>query len=224
MILHKPEAGLWLLVALLTSAASGAGTCGIIRDTRTCAEVPGKNFWRAEYKCLMQQNDLKTVMDCVKKENGANIDEELQICRTEENGLLDNEEDYDEDFDSQYTPDNFYNVDGKICLKPRTIMIKGPQLSTPAAALLSLAGAVSACPFGNVNFHKCLCASRVGQESIRKLAMYFRGRYTPDLACSKGVAKRTDFLDDTIHKPHMHQARDNSWGDYTHRVRVTLSL
>lgn len=161
-------------------------------------------------------------MDCVKKDNAANIDTEIQICRSKENGLFDDNEEY---YEADYSTDLFHTVGNSICMKPRTIMMYGPPLVAKAAALVGVAGAVGACPYGNLNFHKCMCGTQVGKNSIAKLAYYFMGgTYTSNLACTRSLSKRHNFLDDTIHKPHMHQARDNSWGDYVHRVRVLPSL
>lgn len=224
MILHKSGTGLWFAIALLNSIASGQ-ICGIVRNTITCPEVLGPRFFIEEFKCLMKQNELKTIMDCVRKENSPNVDDDVQICRNYDNGDADsNEEDYYDSYNPKDSKDDFYDVGGKICLKPRTVIIKGPPTVYKDAALIGIGGTLKSCPYGNANFHKCLCNSKVGPKSINKLAKYFLGEITNDLKCSTGaVAKRTDFLDDTIHKPHMHQARDNSWGDYIHDVRDTLS-
>lgn len=173
----------------------------------------------------MQQNNLKTIMECVKKDNGANIDDEVQICRNPENGDGDSDNnDKEEDdnfgiFESEYSDDKFYNRDEQICLKPRTIMIRGPLAVDGAAALTGISGTLASCPYGNVNFHKFLCATGVGRNFIIKLSAYFKNGLAPDLTCTQSRQKRTDFLDNIMHKPHMHQARDNTWGDDIHKVR-----
>jgi hypothetical protein len=228
MIDYKSRTGLCFGIVLLIQAITWAGACHIERDTQSCPESIGINYFRNELKCLMQQNDLKTIMECVKKDNGANIDDEGQICLDADNGDGDSDDDEEEDddfdfFDSEYFDDEFYNVGEQICLKPRTIMIRGPPAVDGAAALIGISGTLASCPYGNVNFHKCLCATGVGRNSIVKLSAYFKNGYIPELTCTQSLRKRTDFLGDIIHKPHMHQARDNSWGDYVHKVRNTLN-
>jgi hypothetical protein len=230
MIDYKSRIGLCFGIALLISAVSGAGVCHIERDTQSCPVATGKSYFRNELKCLMQQNDLKTIMECVKKDNGANIEDEVQICRDLQTGDGDSDNDDDEEddwfefFESEYSDDEFYPLGEQICLKPRTIMMWGPLAVDGAAALIGISGTIASCPYGNVNFHKCLCATGVGRNSIVKLSAYFKNGLAPDLTCTQSRRKRTDFLDDIMHKPHMHQARDNTWGDYIHKVRKTCEV
>ncbi|KAJ4375922.1 hypothetical protein N0V83_001200 [Neocucurbitaria cava] len=185
---HLAAASL-LTVLFSTSIAS---QCFLTRDVEACPA----NTWAQEYNCLMAQNDLKTIMDCVQINQKSDF--EYPICRAPDDGV-------DDDLEQYYYQSS--NKKGLWCTTPRNILIFGPATKQNYWKL-GIQGAIQACPENDPDFHNCLCMQNVKQQSLVVLAQYFRQVRNQDLSCPGSLTKRTNFLDDVAKAPHLHRVRE----------------
>jgi hypothetical protein len=201
MIFNIKQAAISSVVTSLFVGVASAKGCGIVRNVDTC----NGPYWDDEYYCLMKQNDLKTIMDCVEVKNRvSNLNAEQEICRSWDNGRPDNlEQFYEEDYYTKGEKDKL------LCLKPRTVLIRGP-LTTPDGWKLGVSGALRSCPEDDPNFHNCLCEHNIKQTFLNQLANFFKTGKTNTLVCPDNAEfrKRTSFLDEIVDTPHLHEARD----------------
>lgn len=184
------------LLALLLAPSVFSQECGIKRDVDRCKS----DTWTEEYRCLMQQNSLRTVMDCVeitRQQSGTT--KEWKLCRPDDDGIANN--DADEEFEYQST-----DVKGQWCTEPRLILIKGP-LTYTSGKLLSIRGALKACPKNDPDFHNCLCMQNVTLPAMTELSKYFKTA-NEQLSCNRLASRSTSFLDDLVDTPHLHVAED----------------
>lgn len=184
------------LLALLLAPSIFAQSCLMKRDVDTCKATT----WTEEYRCLMAQNSLRTIMDCVEITANKNGIKEWTICRPADDG---NPNTYDdEEFEFQSA-----DIKGQVCTEPRLILIRGPT-TYPSGQLLSIRGALKACPKNDPDFHNCLCMQNVQLAAMTELAKYFKAA-KEDLSCARRLSGRsTSFLDDFVHSPHLHEAEE----------------
>lgn len=185
----------YLAHALLLATSVVGQSCYMQRDVDTCKA----KTWPEEYRCLMQQNSLRTVMDCVEITANKNGVKEWTLCRPDDDG---NPNTYDdEEFEFQST-----TVKGQWCTEPRLILIKGP-LTYTSGQYLSIRGALKACPKNDPDFHNCLCMQNVQLSAMTELAKYFKAA-KESLSCNRLASRSTSFLDDLVNSTHLHEAEE----------------
>ncbi|KAH7382543.1 hypothetical protein DE146DRAFT_231491 [Phaeosphaeria sp. MPI-PUGE-AT-0046c] len=183
------------LFALFLAPSVFGQDCSMQRDLETCKA----KTWSEEYRCLMKQNSLRTVMDCVEITANKNGNKEWTLCRPSDDG---NPNTYDdEEFEFQSTA-----VKGQWCTEPRLILIKGPMTYTNGK-YLSIRGALKACPKNDPDFHHCLCMQNVQLSAMNELAKYFKAA-KENLGCNRLASRSTSFLDDVVNSTHLHEAEE----------------
>lgn len=184
----------WTLIAVSALHVSGQ-YCAITRDVDVCG--PGIVGYEEEYECLMRQNSLSTIMNCVEIVEDMDSEYiEVRMCRAPDNFQDDNDEAY-----SEYVS---RNSKGLICVTPRKILIKGPGIRNRKKALrLSIAGVLRVCPENDPDFHRCLCEHNVKFEQLMQLSKFFKPEddYS-DLDCAPDLPNFS-YLDDSIDSSHL---------------------
>lgn len=166
-----------VLVCLLSSVtycrAAVRGRCvGLFRDQDACpARTQNEEFY-----CLMRQNSMKSLMDCVTIDYTSRRD--YQLCRDVDDGIPNN------GADNYYQPLPGQDVRNLVCSTPRQVLIAGSGF--PLCRQCSLQGLLKACPENDPDFHNCLCAHDVQAASFLCLSQCFMPS-TQDITCGLRV-------------------------------------
>jgi hypothetical protein len=185
----------FLLVLLNSPTFAKEKECSINRENDSCKS----KTLQEEYKCLMKQNSLLTIMDCVEgsiQDNGR----EKMLCHSFDDNNPNTED--DEIFTFQYSPKS-----KQWCTTPRNILIQGPK-THPKGKLLSMRGALEACPETDPDFRMCLCMHNIKEDAMKQMANLFMPASAQDWACPKLRKRDTSFLDAFIETPHLHAAQE----------------
>lgn len=178
-----------LLLAVLPAVGRLALGCnGLERNLDTC---PAKTYAQ-EYICLMKQNTLKSLMDCVNIDSGSHVDN--QLCRKPDDGIFGNggEDDY---FDwSQNLPSN---RESKFCSTPRKVILAAA--SNDPCRLCSFRGLLESCPMNDPDFHNCLCEHNIQNAHFQCLSRCFKPGGS--LSCSTFAKRGKDSTLEEIELP-----------------------
>jgi hypothetical protein len=164
-----------LILNSLLFGQPGSTKCNMVLDEFCNAVV-----WQDQYRCIMENNSLQTLMDCVniKKTSG-----ETAWCR-------DADKWNDPGEDRLFTKDN---IDGVpvLCIKPRVVLLEGPQYRKGGWWDASLNGILNVCPDNDPDFFNCLCDFGVNERHIKQFARNFKKDLDQDFNCKQYTKRAT---------------------------------
>lgn len=142
--------------------------CGLLFGKASCREClmhlddncPAR-VWQDQYRCIMNQNSLQMIMDCITISRAAG---ENRICRPKDNTFDPGEDLYES---------RIVNNVPMLCIIPRSILIHGPPTRLGVWWPASMAGVLLVCPAYDPNFLECLCEHNVGSDQLRIFAQNF---------------------------------------------------
>ncbi|KAL2072094.1 hypothetical protein VTL71DRAFT_11437 [Oculimacula yallundae] len=167
-----------LILSSLLFGQPGSSTCDIV--LKEC-EV---DVWQDQYRCIMLLNSLQTLMNCVNLQTSAGeTTGETGWCREKDN-INDPGED-----------DVYYKkkIDGvqMLCIKPRVILLEGPQYREGGWWPASMRGVLEACPENDPDFLNCLCDNGVEPKHINQFAKNFKTDSKQSFNCQQYTKRAT---------------------------------
>jgi hypothetical protein len=90
----------------------------------------------------------------------------------------------------------------------RVAMRQADKWSYPSGKVLSIRGALIACPKNDPDFHHCLCLQNVQVSVMLALAQFFKPAMQ-DFSCNRLAQRATSFPEDMVETtPHLHAAQE----------------
>ncbi|KAH8683734.1 hypothetical protein BGZ61DRAFT_480761 [Ilyonectria robusta] len=165
-----------LLLCLMNSPLAQAvfHGCMPFRDPVAC---PAKT-WAQEYDCLMRQNSLPYLMNCVSTFPGGS---DSKLCQ-------DTTDDVPNNGDSRYwsvRPPN-----GAQCNSARQVLLAGSDY--PQCQRCAMRGLIEACPQDDPNFLNCLCEYSVQRIHLECLSFCFGDGSMGDFYCPHWTNRRDE--------------------------------
>jgi len=159
-----------------------SSTCSMHLDDSCPAQV-----WQDQYRCIMNQNSLQTIMDCIFVDDSDSA--ETSVCRPKDSINDPGEEEL-------YTTKKI-NGKSMLCIVPRSVLVYGPQYRIGGWWPASMAGVLRVCPAYDPNFLNCLCEHNVRQARIAQFALNFKPDSDQNFSCDK-FAKRATLPEDIL--------------------------
>lgn len=177
MLPHKFFPGFLTLFLCLINFPLGQAVshgCMPDRDSTTC---PAQS-WNEEYFCLMKQNSLSHLIDCVRTVPDGS---DSKLCQ-------DLNDDIPDSGDSGYW--SIKPPHGAQCKSARQVLLAGSDY--PDCKRCSMRGLIEACPQDDPNFLTCLCEYKLQEVHLKCLSWCFGDGSMGDVRCPHWKNRRDE--------------------------------